>query len=72
MKSQEDLGKSIKVSINSIKAFLSYDCDNNVGQLKSDIQLACAKAYADFLSNRKDDIKISSLDLPSYIREGLI
>lgn len=65
------LGQCIKVSINSIKAFLSYDCESNVGQLKTDIQLACAKAYADFLSNRKDEIKISSLDLPSYIREGL-
>ncbi len=65
------LGKSITVSINSIKAFLSYNCENNIGQLKSDIQLACAKAYADFLSNRKDTIKINSLDLPPYIREGL-
>jgi transcriptional regulatory protein LevR/transcriptional regulator with AAA-type ATPase domain len=65
------LGKSIKVSINSIKAFLSYNCENNIGQLRSDIQLACAKAYADFLSNKKDVIKISSLDLPTYIREGL-
>ena len=65
------LGQSIKVSINSVKAFLFYDCENNVGQLRADIQLACAKAYADFLSNKKDEIKISSLDLPSYIREGL-
>ena len=65
------LGKSITVSMNSIKAFLSYNCENNIGQLKSDIQLACAKAYADFLSNKKDSIKISSLDLPTYIREGL-
>jgi len=65
------LGKSIKVSINSIKALLSYDCPNNIGQLKSDIQLACAKAYADFLSNKKEDIIISSLYLPGYIREGL-
>ncbi|MFT8352482.1 sigma 54-interacting transcriptional regulator [Clostridium saccharoperbutylacetonicum] len=65
------LGRSITVSINSIKAFLSYNCENNIGQLRSDIQLACAKAYADFLSNKKDAIKINSLDLPSYIREGL-
>lgn len=65
------LRKSIKVSINSLKAFLSYECDNNIGQLKSDIQLTCAKAYADFLSNRKEEIKISSLDLQPYIREGL-
>ena len=40
------LGQSIKVSMNSIKAFLSYDCENNVGQLRSGIQLACAKSYA--------------------------
>ena len=65
------LEKNIKVSINSIKAFLSYNCENNVGQLKSDIQLACAKAYADFLSNKKDEIRINSIDLPTYIREGL-
>ncbi|QLY80679.1 sigma-54-dependent transcriptional regulator [Clostridium intestinale] len=65
------LGKSIKVSVNSIKSFLFYDCKNNVGQLKSDIQLACARAYADFLSKKKEEISISSLDLPSYIAEGL-
>jgi transcriptional regulatory protein LevR/transcriptional regulator with AAA-type ATPase domain len=65
------LGKSIKVSINSIKAFLFYECKNNIGQLKSDIQLSCARAYADFLSGKKGEIIISSLDLPTYIREGL-
>ncbi len=65
------LKKGIKLSVNSIKAFLSYDCSANVGQLKSDVQLACAKAYADFLSNRNNEIRISSLDLPPYIREGL-
>lgn len=65
------LGESIKVSINSIKAFLFYECKNNIGQLKSDIQLSCARAYADFLSGKKNEIIISSLDLPPYIREGL-
>lgn len=65
------LGKSIKVSVNSIKSFLFYDCKNNVGQLKSDIQLSCARAYADFLSKKKEEISISSLDLPGYIAEGL-
>ena len=65
------LKKSIKLSVNSIKAFLSYDCPANVGQLKSDVQLACAKAYADFLSSKNSEIRISSLDLPPYIREGL-
>jgi transcriptional regulator with AAA-type ATPase domain/transcriptional regulatory protein LevR len=65
------LGKPISVSLNSMKSFLSYRCPNNVGQLKTDIQLACAKAYADFISNKKDAIKINSAALPGYIREGL-
>lgn len=65
------LDREIFVSVNSMRAFLSYNCLNNVGQLKTDIQLACAKAYADFLSYKKDSVKINSTDLPAYIREGL-
>lgn len=65
------LGKNIKVSVNTMRSLLSYNCPNNVGQLKTDIQLLCAKAYADFIAHRKEEIVISSLDIPPYIREGL-
>lgn len=65
------LDKEIMVSVNSMRAFLSYNCPNNIGQLKTDIQLACAKAYADYVSHRRENIKINSNDLPSYVREGL-
>jgi transcriptional regulatory protein LevR/transcriptional regulator with AAA-type ATPase domain len=65
------LSRPILVSINSMKSFLSYQCPNNVGQLKTDIQLTCANAYADFISNHKDAIKINSIELPHYILEGL-
>ncbi|MCM8712049.1 sigma 54-interacting transcriptional regulator [Clostridium sp. SYSU_GA19001] len=65
------LRRPIKVSVNSMRAFLSYYCESNVGQLKTDIQLVCAKAYAEFLSQDKDEIEISSLELPQHIRQGL-
>lgn len=65
------LDREIMVSVNSMRAFLSYNCPNNVGQLRTDIQLACAKAYADLLSHKKDAVKINSPDLQNYIREGL-
>lgn len=65
------LRKVIKVSVNTMRSLLSYNCSNNVGQLKTDIQLLCAKAYADFISHKKEEIVISSLDIPEYIREGL-
>lgn len=66
------LNKEIYVSYNAIKAFLFYDCPNNIGQLKSDIQIVCAKAYSKFLTNLNKDIRIEIRTLPSYIREGLL
>lgn len=66
------LGKPISVSVNSMRSLLGYKCPNNVGQLKTDIQLICAKAYSDYVSGKKNEIRIVSLDLPSYIREGLL
>ncbi|XOS92751.1 sigma-54-dependent transcriptional regulator [Brevibacillus laterosporus] len=58
------LGKDIHVSGNSIRALLLYHCPNNIGQLKTDIRLSCAKAYADFISLRKTEMQITTADLP--------
>jgi transcriptional regulatory protein LevR/transcriptional regulator with AAA-type ATPase domain len=66
------LGKPIYVSVNSMRSLLGYRCKNNIGQLKTDIQLICAKAYSDFVSGKKDEIRIVSFDLPPYIKEGLL
>ncbi|WP_082234612.1 sigma-54-dependent transcriptional regulator [Halobacillus massiliensis] len=65
------LKTTIKVSVNSIRAFLSYRCENNIGQLKSDVQIVCAKAYADFIIKKKKEIIITTTDLPSHILNGL-
>lgn len=65
------LNKEICVSINSMRALISYNCSNNIGQLKSDIQLICAKAYSLFLTNKKDSVIVVSRNLPNYIQDGL-
>lgn len=65
------LNKEIYVSLNSMRALLSYNYPNNVGQLKSDIQLICTKSYSLYLTNKKDDVRIVSRNLPSYIQDGL-
>lgn len=66
------LDREIMVSVNSMRALLSYNCPNNVGQLKADIQLLCARAYADFLTHKKESVRINSPELPNYIKEGLL
>jgi len=65
------VNRDIYVSLNTMRAFLSYNCPNNIGQLTSDIQLVCAKAYSEFLTNLKNSVRISSRSLPLYIKEGL-
>lgn len=65
------LNEEIKVSVNSMKALLSYECSNNIGELKSTIQLICAKAYSEFLAGKKNSMKINTLDLPPHIKKGL-
>lgn len=54
-----------------MRSLVSYNCSNNVGQLKNDIRIICAKAYYEFISGKKDNLQIVSLDLPIYVREGL-
>jgi len=66
------VNKSIYINKNSLIAYLLYDCPNNIGQLKSDIQLACAKAFLNYKSSNDNYILISQSDLPSHVIKGLM
>lgn len=66
------LGRDIQISVSAIHAFLAYHCPNNIGQLKTDIQLTCARAYADFISLKKKNLHISVPDLPHHVKQGLL
>lgn len=65
------LQKNIKISLNVARALLGCPCTNNIGELKVNIQLLCAKAYADFISKKNNEISIRTVDLSSNIKEGL-
>lgn len=62
----------VSATANSLKAFLLYDCPNNIGQLKSDIKLSCARAFLDYVANRENGLKVHSEDLPEHIRRGFV
>ncbi len=66
------IGKSIYVNKNSLISFLLYICPNNIGQLRSDIQLACAKAFLKFKSKDENYILITQSDLPQHVKRGLM
>lgn len=66
------VGKSIYFNKNSLISFLLYDCPNNIGQLKSDIQLACAKAFLNYKTKHKDFIIVEQEDLHQRVKKGLM
>lgn len=67
------LKTDIHVPENSMRALLLYDCPNNIGQLKSDIKLSCAKSFIRYISGKEEDyLNIKSEDLPEYVRKGIL
>ncbi len=61
----------IKVCKNVIKAFLLYDCQGNIGQLKGDIQLTCARGFLYYKTSEKNLIQIDTSLLPEHVYQGL-
>ncbi|MFZ5969843.1 MAG: sigma 54-interacting transcriptional regulator [Bacillota bacterium] len=66
------IGRSIYVNRNCILSLVLYDCPNNIGQLKSDIQLTCAKAFLNYKSQKKDYILVTASDLPQNVKMGMM
>ncbi|ADQ13629.1 transcriptional regulator, TrmB [Halanaerobium hydrogeniformans] len=67
--------KDIYIYKNALKSFLLYDCPNNIGQLKSDIQLACAKAFLNYKAredSKCDILKIGQEELPYHVKKGIM
>lgn len=66
------LKASIYINKNALISFLLYDCTNNIGQLKSDIQLSCAKAFLNYKFNKKKYIIIEQSDLQAIVKKGIM
>lgn len=66
------LNKSIYVDKSALTSYLLYDCPNNIGQLKSDFQLACAKAFLKYKTKNIGHILIEQEDLQQQVKKGLM
>lgn len=66
------LGKSIYFNKNALISFLLYDCPNNIGQLRSDVQLACAKAFLNYKTNGKEFVLVEQADINQRVNKGLM
>lgn len=68
----DKIQKPITIKKSVLKSLLGYQCVGNVGQLKADINLICARSYLDSISNHEERIQVTKKVLPSYILEGIL
>ncbi|WP_232698440.1 sigma 54-interacting transcriptional regulator [Brevibacillus daliensis] len=61
-------GTSILVHSEVLNTLLTYECPGNIGQLRSDIQVACAKAFLRYLHTNRSEITVEANDLPNHAR----
>lgn len=66
------LHSDITVSGDVITKLLFYDCPNNIGQLRSDIKLACAKAYLNNIDNMHDSVIVKLEHLSEHIKKYIL
>jgi transcriptional regulatory protein LevR/transcriptional regulator with AAA-type ATPase domain len=62
----------IRVFKDVIKAFLLYECKGNIGQLRGDIQLTCARGFLEYKTYNRKTIDVDVKLLPDYVYEGLL
>ncbi|WP_337960947.1 hypothetical protein [Caloramator sp. mosi_1] len=65
------INRKIEVEKDAITALLNYDCLNNIGELKSDIQIACAKAYIRSMFGG-DSLNVTLDDFNEKVKAGLL
>lgn len=71
-KESDRIGAKIKVKQEALRALLMYDCPGNIGQLRSDIQVACARGFLSYIGSQNDFIEVDLIDLPIHARRGML
>lgn len=61
------VNKNFFITREVLLSLLNYDCPGNIGQLKSDIQVTCARAFSK-AENNSESISIEKDSLRDYIR----
>lgn len=66
------LNLTIQINYNVTAALLLYSCPGNIGQLYSDIQVACAKAFLEHMATKESVLQIEIGNLRPQVLRGLL
>lgn len=63
----------ISIDKKSLLAFMLYKAEGNIGQLKRDLKLVCARAFLHYQTqSNQEKLVISTEDLPVNVQKGLL
>jgi transcriptional regulatory protein LevR/transcriptional regulator with AAA-type ATPase domain len=65
------VNKPIRIEPEVVRALIGSVTYGNIGQLKSNIQLVCAKGFLNSIHENKEEIGLDFKNLPGNIRDGL-
>lgn len=66
------LNQKIDVEKNAILAFMLYEAEGNIGQIKRDLKLVCAKAFLHYRTYGKKTLLIRKEDCSLQVQKGLL
>lgn len=66
------LNQRIIVERDAILAFMLYYAEGNIGQVKRDLKLVCAKAFLHYRTNKEKHLTINQKELPLQVQKGLL
>ncbi|HYF94887.1 MAG TPA: sigma 54-interacting transcriptional regulator [Symbiobacteriaceae bacterium] len=61
------IGVDIVVPQETLRMLLEYECLGNIGQLRNDVQLACARLFLSYLTQKRDPMELAPIHLPEHI-----
>ena len=66
------IGAHIHVAPQALRALLLYECSGNIGQLRTDVQLACAWAYLEYRTGNRSELNVHMGVLPDHVQRSLL
>jgi transcriptional regulator with AAA-type ATPase domain/transcriptional regulatory protein LevR len=66
------MNATIVIASNVLAALLLYETKGNIGQLRSDIQVVCARGFLNYMAKKEKILRIEITDLSSQVLKGLL
>ena len=66
------INRNLLVTKDVLMCLMLYNCKANIGQLKSDIQVICAKSYVKYMFKNTDEVVIDIEDLSILIKSAFL